>query len=226
MLLATPADYCLYGASFQVRRERLPLAGPTFTTVDRIDEIVKKWSGDPQVRELAEKITSWTEQHNTRQQAKAIFDWVRSHTRYVRDPVSTELLRTPDVIIQGIVRDGFAALDCDDYVVFLGALLASLGIPVRAKKIGFSPVAGTYQHIYIEVKAANGFDQRDDWVPLDPTFPATQAGLTWRNGQREIAIPLGEAKEQFSCCGISLGGLIKWAGVFALAYIGIKGLGG
>lgn len=193
MILSTPDDFELLGTTVLTERKQLS-ARPTFTTLESINKIVKQWGSSPRVRELGERLTAWTEQHNTQQQAEAVFNWVQSHTRYMKDPVGTELLRTPEVMLDGINRDGFAALDCDDYVVLLGSLLASVGIPVRAHKVGFTREPEEFSHIYLEAKVAPGFCQEEKWMPLDPTFPGSVAGKTWRAGRQNYIENLGQAE--------------------------------
>jgi len=69
--------------------------------------------------------------------------WVQKNIRYVLDPLSIELLQSPDVTLTR--KQG----DCDDQTALLCALLTALGYDCRMVAIGFKP--GAFAHVYAEV---------------------------------------------------------------------------
>jgi transglutaminase-like putative cysteine protease len=90
----------------------------------------------------------------------ALFDWVRRHVRYTRDIFRVELLHTARRMLE--LRAG----DCDDMTILLGAMLLSVGHPVRIALTGFRlSKPHSYSHIYPEVNV------RGRWIALDATMP-------------------------------------------------------
>ena len=64
---------------------------------------------------------------------KALFEWVQSNIRYTRDPHRVELLHSARRMLE--LRAG----DCDDMTILLGAMLQSIGHPVRIVVVGPNP---------------------------------------------------------------------------------------
>lgn len=91
---------------------------------------------------------------------KSLFEWVQSHVRYTRDTYRVELLHSPRRMLE--LRAG----DCDDMTILLGALLESVGHPVRLVITGSDPARpDQFSHIYLEV------GHRGRWIALDATMP-------------------------------------------------------
>ncbi len=91
---------------------------------------------------------------------KALFEWVQRNIRYTKDPFRLEVLHSPRRMLE--LRAG----DCDDMAVLLGAMLESIGHPVRLVLVGPDPLRSRlFTHIYLEVY------YKGRWIPLDPTMP-------------------------------------------------------
>lgn len=91
---------------------------------------------------------------------KALFEWVQHHIRYTKDPFRVEVLHSAQRLLQ--LRAG----DCDDMTILLGAILESIGHPVRLVLTGPDPSRPRlFTHIYLEV------NYRGRWIPLDATMP-------------------------------------------------------
>lgn len=91
---------------------------------------------------------------------KALFEWVQGNIRYTRDPHRVELLHSARRMLE--LRAG----DCDDMTILLGAMLQSIGHPVRIVVIG--PNArrpDLFSHVYPEVQF------RGRWIAADATVP-------------------------------------------------------
>ena len=89
---------------------------------------------------------------------RTLFQWVSRNIRYTRDIYRVELLHTARRMLQ--LRAG----DCDDMVILLGAMLKSIGHPVRLALVGFNPrKPNLFTHIYLEVF------HKGWWTALDPT---------------------------------------------------------
>src|SRR3972149_7906587 len=90
----------------------------------------------------------------------ALFDWVRRNVRYTRDIFRVELLHSARRMLE--LRAG----DCDDMTILLGAMLESVGHPVRLVVVGPTPLRpNLFSHIYLEVY------YKGKWIPLDATMP-------------------------------------------------------
>lgn len=75
-----------------------------------------------------------------------------------------ERLQTPARQLREIADTGTVWGDCDDAAVLIGALLASVGMPIRLVAVG--QPGGEYMHVFIEA-----FDG-ESWWRLDPIVPA------------------------------------------------------
>jgi len=90
----------------------------------------------------------------------ALFRWVQQNIRYTKDPIRLEVLHSAKRILE--LRAG----DCDDMTILLGAMLESVGHPVRLVIVGPTPVhPDLFSHIYLEVF------YKGKWIPLDATMP-------------------------------------------------------
>lgn len=89
---------------------------------------------------------------------EVLFEWVKNNVRYTRDIYRVELLHSARRMLE--LRAG----DCDDLTVLLGAMLKSIGHPVRLALVGFNRKRKKlFTHIYLEVF------NKGRWIPLDPT---------------------------------------------------------
>ena len=91
---------------------------------------------------------------------QALFEWVQKYVRYTKDPFRLEVLHSARRILE--LRAG----DCDDMTILLGALLESIGHPIRLVIVGPTPLRpDLFSHIYLEVY------HKGRWIPLDATMP-------------------------------------------------------
>lgn len=91
---------------------------------------------------------------------KALFEWVQHNIRYTKDPFRVEMLHSASRMLQ--LRAG----DCDDITILLGAMLESIGHPVRLVLTGPDPNRPRlFTHIYLEV------NYKGRWISLDATMP-------------------------------------------------------
>lgn len=95
------------------------------------------------------------------EQVRRILAFVKEHVIYVRDPVGREYITSPAVMLDTIRGTGFVHGDCDDHVVLLNALAASIGIPAIPVGVELGNT-GYYNHVISSVNV------RGNWVDLDP----------------------------------------------------------
>lgn len=129
---------------------------------------------NPRVRGIAEQLIYTAAQGGQRPgrllQAGLIYRWVQEHMLYIGDHLTFEELHDTDYILNLIAAYGRMQGDCDDYVILMGALLASVGIPfditltsARADRV--------YDHVWLIAEMESG--QR---VPMDAI---TQQPFGW-----------------------------------------------
>lgn len=94
-------------------------------------------------------------------QVRRLQQWVQTNIAYVHDPVSVELVQTPQYTLQQ------KAGDCDDQSVLLAAMLDATGHPARFIAVG---LAG---------------------APLSHVMVQTLIGSTWAGVETIIQRPLG-----------------------------------
>ncbi|WP_327433325.1 transglutaminase-like domain-containing protein [Streptomyces sp. NBC_01236] len=143
---------------------------------------------------------------------KALFEWVRGTVRYTRDPHRVELLHSARRMIQ--LRAG----DCDDMTILLGALLQSVGHPVRVVLCGPDATRpGLFTHVYLEVR------HRGRWIALDATMPHPMGWAPNAPVKKVIPLRRGLAME-FAAVDGTLGQLPMDAGTTLVAAVRGTGL--
>jgi len=123
---------------------------------------------DPQVRLLAEEIVSCLGSKDYLSEILAVYYFVLDHTRYMNDPRTVELIRRPQRIAAELLGGKTPSLDCDDLVVFLAALLLSVGREVRIWTVAFRHAffkgQRQYSHVYLQAREPRS----GQWITLDP----------------------------------------------------------
>mgnify|MGYP001609689838 CR=1 FL=1 len=97
----------------------------------------------------------------------AVFRWVQEHMVYTHDGAAPESvpvpgageepeeLRSPEYLLRGIANYGADYGDCDDFVILLGALLRSLGIPFALVLTSGRPDR-EFDHVFLKVDTEGG----------------------------------------------------------------------
>jgi len=132
-------------------------------------DMVREYAKNITIRQTAAELVAECPPKNWRCEVNKIFAFVRDDVRYIQDPVNVELAQTPLYTLQR--RYG----DCGQKSMLLGALLRSIGHPVRFMAIGLEP--GVFCHVYLQTKIG------PDWVGLDATEPVA-VGWEPRDGVR------------------------------------------
>jgi hypothetical protein len=152
----------------RIQRERIPtgFAG-TRRTAAHVARLIREGSSDFYVRQKAIDIVlaRGVAPKDYIGEIDALFRWVQRHVRYTKDPFQVEVLHAPRRMLE------LKAGDCDDMTILLGALVKSIGHPVRLVLTG--PNArrpDLFSHIYLEAQ------HQGDWIPLDATMPF---GMGW-----------------------------------------------
>ncbi len=152
----------------RVDRHRIAggLAG-TRTTAAHVARLIREGAGDFYVRQKAIDIllARGVAAKDYLGEIDALFRWVQRHVRYTKDPFRIEVLHSARRMLE------LQAGDCDDMTIVLGALVKSVGHPVRIVLTGpDGRRPDLFSHIYLEAR------HHDQWIPLDATMPY---GMGW-----------------------------------------------
>jgi predicted transglutaminase-like cysteine proteinase len=150
----------------------IPLAGGDAgiaQTISVMHSLIDRGAVDPRVREQALGIVrqGGASSRDSAAEISAIFWWAKTHMRFQKDVSGGEYVCTPQYLLRTM------AGDCDDYVVLIGALLKSIGIPIRIITIAADrEEPGRLSHVYLEALS------RGEWIALDGTQAQSFPG--WR----------------------------------------------
>lgn len=150
--------------------------------IRQIGAAIRRASVYPPIRNHAAAVASTAPPKNFIAQLRALYDDFVRRWRYVKDPVSRELITaSPQAIWRltmagdGVgVGAGKGAGDCDCASVALGAELEAVGFPVRlgtTARRGARP-GRLFHHVFVQAHVP-----RYGWITLDPVLhPARQFG--------------------------------------------------
>jgi transglutaminase-like putative cysteine protease len=154
-------------SSYHDKIIQLPYRGAP-TTVAAIRQAALSAQNSYVVRELAEEICEKVKARDYVSEPLAIFYFVCAKTRYTRDPRTTELVRTPELIASQL-RDGARPmLDCDDMAALICALCLAVGCPARVVTVAFRDMFYAGQRQYEHVFAQALDPKTQTWIVLDP----------------------------------------------------------
>jgi transglutaminase-like putative cysteine protease len=127
------------------------------------------------LRRLVEKICLHLRPKDYLSELLALFHVVCRAVRYMRDPRTVELVKTPEATLATSVGD------CDDMATLLAALLLLAGFLVRFVTVGFRS-DGSFTHVYVEAFEP----RRQRWVALDPVAGPRTAAMLARTKSARI----------------------------------------
>lgn len=152
----------------------------TRQTVQRIAELIRSGVALPMVRDTATMIVGQFDPREYGGMMSAIREWCAAHIRFLRDPAGTELLHTPEWILNRIFMTGAAHVDCDDAAILGGALAGSVGFSVSLVTVAFLDKRAPFSHIWVSITPPVPFlgpDGQQQWMELDVTRPMQDVPL-------------------------------------------------
>lgn len=105
----------------------------------------------PVIRECALRITRGIGDDDRAGQCARLAYFVKTALVYQADPVWSELVQSPDVLLSQIQTQNYAKGDCDDHVLLFCALAESLGIACTPAAV-VSPGASEWDHVIAVVE--------------------------------------------------------------------------
>jgi len=112
---------------------------------------------------------------NELEQINAVWDFMVLNVTYMFDPPGIDMFSTVPVLLDA------GTGDCDDAVVFFGALLGALGFRVKARVISTGDEA--WEHIYPLVGLPRARPAR--WLALDWTVQGARPGWEYDNARHQ-----------------------------------------
>ena len=171
----------------------------TDRTIRTMQRLVTDGRTHPDIVFLAQQLSRKRHRKDYAGRANEIFHWVQRNIHYVEDPVDTELLRTPDMVLK------FKAGDCDDQAILFSALCQAVGLRTRFKAIKANKdKPRSFSHVYSEVQIPNV-----GWVPADTIVekanlgweaPHTFGSRVWEGDLGMMAIDMERGVEVFGKC--------------------------
>lgn len=121
-----------------------------------------------EIRELAESIAGSLPSKDYLSEALAIYYFVLANTRYMRDPRTVELVRSPFVTARTLRAGQVPSLDCDDMTALICGLLLATGSQCRIVTVAFKDMfyKGKRQYSHVFAQAREPTTGR--WITLDP----------------------------------------------------------
>jgi hypothetical protein len=164
-----------YQATVQHVRTNGGHIGKMHVTLREIGKAIRRGSYYPPIRNLAAMVAARAAPKDFVGQLAEVYNDFIKRWRYVRDPVSKELVTaSPEAVYRLVLAgdgvgmgEGLGAGDCDCATVALGAMLEAIGFPTRIATTAdrHAPPGPLFGHVFIQAHV------RDlGWITLDPVL--------------------------------------------------------
>lgn len=193
--------------------EQLPGSLGVEQTLRRMASKIDGAITDQNIRAQAATATRHCDRNNLACRCASLSEWVRRRLRFIPDAEGVEMLHDPTMIAEALRQRRFVYGDCDDYAMYLGALMKSVGIPVRVRAVGYA--GGPYKHVYVMCGAMKLDPTRDDWeMPM---------GMM-RRETSSMTLDLSSGRVQLE--GLDLGKMFKRMFTFKPSSFSLKNISG
>jgi len=148
-------------------------------TLGHMGRLVTQASTHPLIRKQAFKAIQYCSANDRICQQAALMTWVQKKMRFVRDPHNIEALHDPVMIATAIEQNKQPYGDCDDFSMYLAALMRSVGLQANFRVVGFN--GGRLSHVYVTGPKGEKLDStRNPWsMQAGEMLPETSA-INWR----------------------------------------------
>lgn len=146
---------------------QLPYRGAP-QTISVMRHAVLESQHDLSVRAVAEEFCQGIPSKDYTSEYLALYYGVLGTCRYMRDPRTVELVRSPAVVCREILAGKTPCLDCDDEATLLSALVFAVGGSAELVTVAFRNMvhAGERQYSHVLCRAQDPRPQQ--WIVLDP----------------------------------------------------------
>jgi hypothetical protein len=120
------------------------------------------------VRRVAEAACQGLDSKDYLSEYLACYQYLLQHCRYMRDPRTVELVRSPQEICRQLLAGQVPQLDCDDMACLLASWVTSMGGRAELVTVAFADMyydgRRQYSHVY-----CRAYEPRSNqWIVLDP----------------------------------------------------------
>lgn len=164
-----------YPATVQRVKTRGGNIGKMRATIREIGRAIRRSSIYPPIRNHAAMVAARAAPKDFMGQLEALYDDFIHRWRYVRDPVSRELVTSgPEAVWRLVIAgdgvgmgEGLGAGDCDCATVAMGAMLEATGFPVRIVTTAdyMANPGPLFGHVFIQAHVPHR-----GWLTLDPVL--------------------------------------------------------
>lgn len=146
--------------------------------MNKLAELIEEGSQDPQIIEFTKRLlnTEGVKSYDYLGEITTIFKWVRDNITYRRHVLCRDSFQTASRTLA--LRSG----DCDQVLVLINSMLASVGIPIGARLIS-TDINKPYHHIYSLAGIPPSRPTR--WIPLDATEKSAKVGWEPRYAKKK-----------------------------------------
>lgn len=116
------------------------------------------------------------------EEIQAVWNFLVLNVSYMFDPPGFDMFSTVRILLEA------GTGDCDDAVVYFGALLGLLGFKVKARVISVGNV--TWEHVYPLVALPRGAGRPTRWMSLDWTVRGALPGWEYEGARAVKDFPI------------------------------------
>ncbi len=133
------------------------------------------------VRAVTEDVVSGVRPKDYLSEILAVRNYGMTHLRYLNDPLHVELIKDPERIVDEILQNGLALVDCDEIAELTATMLMQLGRVAEFVVVGFG-APGEYSHVFTRVKEPKS----GQWIVCDPVAGSDERTMLERVTTYEI----------------------------------------
>lgn len=111
----------------------------------------------------------------------AVRNFVLGRLRYLNDPLHIEWIRTPQTLVEEIIKHGVAQADCDEMAQLIGTFGLLLGREAEFVVVGFGE-PGDYSHVFARIKEP----KTGQWIVCDPVAGSDERTMLERVTTYEV----------------------------------------
>ena len=152
----------------QVHQLPLDFSSPdAYQIIAYLNSLAEQYAQMPEIREFTVALVNSKVNNDLYGQLTTVTNFVKDRLIFVRDPVYSEYVISPDRLLSMIAAEGRAYGDCDDHVLLLNSMLGSLGFVTRVCGVKLYE-QDRFDHVISQVWYQNR------WLDIDPCAKIVQ----------------------------------------------------
>lgn len=131
-----------------------------------LEDLKQQYIRVPSIREFTVSKLRGIANNDQLAQVNRVIEFVRNSLTYVRDPIDSEYIITPDRLISQWQRNHYMAGDCDDHTLLLNTMLGTIGIDTKFVGVKFGDV-DVFNHVICGIIMGGSLYQVDPCSKLN-----------------------------------------------------------